>query len=131
MRLTKKVNQSHSGAPGVDIISREDSDFMCRMSFLQNHINRRKRCLLDCLNVWCINNELSCSNKKTNFCNIVVFHRSTAGNFGPGQAQIDVSADTVVTLETQPSPDIDSSEDEPLATYCNKGVCFLFVPYKL
>ncbi len=43
VHLSKCVSQSRSGALGVDVINREDADFMRCVSFLQNCINRRKR----------------------------------------------------------------------------------------
>ena len=36
------MNQSRSGAPSVDLLSKDNADFMRHMGFLKNHINRRK-----------------------------------------------------------------------------------------
>ena len=43
IHLNKKVNQAKSGAPGIDMLTREENEFMQTMGFLQGHINRRKR----------------------------------------------------------------------------------------
>ena len=43
MRLSKRLNQTKSGAPGVEVLSWEENETVPCMEFLQGHINRRKR----------------------------------------------------------------------------------------
>lgn len=43
VRLSKCMNQSCSGAPGIDVLSQEENEFIQRLDFLRGHINRRKR----------------------------------------------------------------------------------------
>ncbi len=43
VRLNKKQNQVHSGAPGIDIVTWDETDFVNSMAFLQGHINRQRR----------------------------------------------------------------------------------------
>ena len=41
--LSKRLNQSCSGVPGIDVLSYEENDFLQKLDFLRGHINRRKR----------------------------------------------------------------------------------------
>ncbi len=94
VHLNKHLNQSCSGAPGIEILSCEDADFVKCMSFLQQHINRRKWWLCSYF-LWSIENGFDmCMYCKQQTSVLFMKHfvdksfcSSTTGNFGPGCAE--------------------------------------------
>ncbi len=116
--------QAKSGAPGVDILNREENEFVSRMDFLCGHINRRKRHKVVSNVMFVFQNFgdfLFHTHSIYEFFYLLFVTRTTTRNFGPGHSHSEVSQDSVSAAPEHEADD-EESEDEliPLAQLCSK-----------